>query len=284
MALPGEPVRTLRLGHTHDSDDAFMFYALTSGLLDTGNVRFEHELQDLETLNQWAVEGRLEITAISLHGYAFVADRYALLTHGASMGDNYGPIVVARDALPAGGLKGARIAVPGLRTTAFLTLRLFEPDFEALVLPFDRIMEAVLQGQAQAGLLIHEGQLTHARLGLHTVVDLGAWWYRQTSGLPLPLGVNVVRRDLGSDLITRVSGWLEQSVRYALAHRRPALEHAMVYARGMEQPLADRFVGMYVNELTVDMGDRGRRGVQLLLERARAAGLLPTLPDLHFVG
>jgi len=272
---------TLRLGHSPDSDDAFMFYALACGKLDTGGVNFEHILQDIETLNAWAMEGRLEITALSAHAYAYVCDRYILLPHGASMGEGYGPMVVARQELPPEALRGARIAVPGKLTSAYLALCLFEDEFEPVFIRFDEIMQAVADGSVDAGLLIHEGQLTHASFGLHTVVDLGAWWWN-TTGLPLPLGLNAVRRDLGSELIRRVSALLHQSIRYALEHRQEALDYALKYGRGLSSDTADRFVGMYVNERTLDMGPDGREAVKQFLQMGAQRGLVPSDVRVEF--
>ena len=272
---------TLRLGHSPDSDDAFMFYALACGKLDTGGINFEHILQDIETLNAWAMDGRLEITALSAHAYAYVCDRYILLPHGASMGEGYGPVVVARRELPPEALRGARIAIPGKLTSAYLALRLFEDEFEPVFIRFDEIMQAVAGGSVDAGLLIHEGQLTHASFGLHTVVDLGAWWWN-TTGLPLPLGLNAVRRDLGPELIRRVSVLLNQSIRYALEHRQEALEYALKYGRGLASDTADRFVGMYVNERTLDMGPDGREAVKQFLQMGAQRGLVPSDVRVEF--
>jgi 1,4-dihydroxy-6-naphthoate synthase len=268
---------TIRLAHSPDSDDAFMFYALAEGKIPTGDRRYVHELSDIETLNQRALRGELDVTAVSIHAYAYLADRYALLSHGASVGDRYGPRIVARQAPPPdprAALRGRRVAVPGLLTTAYLTLKLFQPDIEPVVTPFDRIEDAVVDGHVDAGLLIHEGQLTYADRGLHLWQDMGAWWYEET-GLPLPLGGNVVRRDLGDALIGAVSVDLKASIVYGLAHRDEALAHAMRFARGLDRAKADRFVGMYVNAFTVDYGASGRRAVHVLLERAAQAGLIP---------
>ena len=268
---------TIRLAHSPDSDDAFMFYALAEGKVQTGDRHYVHELQDIETLNRRAMKGELDVTAVSIHAFAYLADRYALLSHGASMGDGYGPRVVARSAAPAdtrAALRGRRIAVPGLLTTAYLTLKLYQPDFDAVVTPFDQIEDVVASGAVDAGLLIHEGQLTFADRGLHLWADMGAWW-REDTGLPLPLGGNVVRLDLGEPLIAAVSADLKASIVYGLAHRKQALAHAMRYARGLDQKKADEFVGMYVNDFTVDYGESGRRAVSLLLERAFTAGIVP---------
>lgn len=272
---------TLRVGHSPDSDDAFMFYALACGKLDTSGINFEHVLQDIETLNAWAMEGKLEVTALSAHAYAYVCNRYILLPHGASMGEGYGPMVVARRKLPPEALRGARIAVPGKLTSAYLVLRLYEDEFEPVFMRFDEIMQAVAGGGVDAGLLIHEGQLTHAGFGLHTVVDLGVWWW-ETTGLPLPLGLNAVRRDLGPELIRRISELLYQSIRYALEHRREALDYALKYSRGLDIDTADRFVGMYVNERTLDMGPDGREAVRRFLQMGAQRGFVPADVRVEF--
>jgi 1,4-dihydroxy-6-naphthoate synthase len=274
--------RLLRLGHSPDSDDAFMFYGLASGKVSAPGLEFEHVLRDIQTLNDWAREGRLECTAISVHAYAHVADRYALLAHGASVGDGYGPMVVAREAMEPSRLHGLRIAVPGLLTSAYLELRLAVPDFEAVVVPFDRIEDAVEAGEVDAGLLIHEGQLTHAGRGLHAVLELWTWW-RELTGLPLPLGANAIRRDLPDDVQRAASTALRASIAYSLDHRAEALAHAMQYARDLPAELADRFVGMYVNQRTLDLGDDGRAAYQELLDRGAAAGLVPAVGTLTFV-
>jgi 1,4-dihydroxy-6-naphthoate synthase len=274
--------REIRVAHSPDSDDAFMFCALATGKLDTGEFRFTHTLEDIESLNQKALRGVYEVTAVSIHAYAYVSDRYALLSSGASMGDGYGPVVVAREPLPPGAVRGRKIAVPGLMTTAFLALKLFQSDFEPVVIPFDRIIPAVLGGKADAGLLIHEGQLTYAQEGLHKVIDLGEWWHDLTR-LPLPLGGNAIRRDLGRDATTKVARLLKASIRYALENRQEALEYALRYARDLDKVQADRFVGMYVNARTLDYGDEGRRAVALLLERAHGAGIIPARVPVDFV-
>jgi len=272
----------IRVAHSPDSDDAFMFCALATGKLDTGNFRFTHTLEDIESLNQKALRGVYEVTAVSIHAYAYISRRYALLSSGASMGDRYGPIVVAREAGTPAALRGKKIAVPGLMTTAFLTLKLFQPDFQPVVIPFDQIISAVLQGRADAGLLIHEGQLTYAREGLHKVIDMGEWWHALT-GLPLPLGGNAIRRDLGEDGMKKVARLLKESIQYALDHRQEALEYALQYARDLDSAQADRFVGMYVNMRTLDYGEEGRRAVALLLDRACEAGIIPTRVLVDFV-
>ncbi|MCC6444788.1 MAG: ABC transporter substrate-binding protein [Armatimonadetes bacterium] len=274
--------RLLRLGHSPDSDDAFMFYALAAGKIDTGDLRFEHILQDIQTLNQWAREGKLEITAISAHAYAYVQGGYDLFDHGASMGDDYGPVVVAREPSSIESLRGVKIAVPGLLTSAYLALCLCLPDFEPVVMPFDAIMEAVAAGEVPAGLLIHEGQLTHSALGLSAVIDLGVWW-RQETGLPLPLGVNAVRADLPEEVKSQASRLLQESIRYALDHRREALEYALRFARDLEPAQADRFVGMYVNDLTLDLGERGRKSIELFLRKGHEAGWIPEVGPIRFI-
>jgi 1,4-dihydroxy-6-naphthoate synthase len=264
----------IAIAHSPDSDDAFMFYGLASGKVPAGDLEIEHVLADIETLNRAAFEGKYEISAVSFHAYTHLADRYALLPHGASMGDRYGPVVVAREDVPAS-LDNVRVAVPGTLTTAFLALRLYRPDVAYDVMPFDQIQEAVHEGRAQAGLLIHEGQLTYADEGLKKIVDFGEWWADRTGGLPLPLGGNVIRRDLGPALMQRLSRLLHDSIAYALAHREQALEYAMQFGRGLDRAKADRFVGMYVNELTLQYGDRGREAVRRLLEEAGEKGLAP---------
>lgn len=267
-------VRTVRVAHSPDADDAFMFYALAEGLLDTGDLRFEHELQDIQTLNERARRGELEVTAVSIHAYAYLADRYLLLPHGASMGETYGPRIVARHELSEGQLRRATIAVPGELTSAYLALRLWEPGVATVVRPFDCILEDVTAGRVEAGLIIHEGQLTYADSGLTFLLDLGAWWHSQT-GLPLPLGGNVIRRDLGSELIGRISRHLRESIRYALDHRAEALDYALRFARGLSPRQVDDFVGMYVNQRTLDYGEAGREAVRLFLARGAEAGILP---------
>ena len=276
-------MRTIHVAHSPDSDDAFMFYALAEGKIDTGELRYVHELQDIESLNQRAMRGELEVTAVSIHAYAYLSDRYALLPHGASMGDRYGPRLVARSPMSSLDTRGRRIAVPGMLTSAYLALRLFQPDFEAVVIPFDQIEDAVEAGDVDLGLLIHEGQLTYADRGLKLVADLGAWWFEQT-GLPLPLGGNVVRKDLGEPLIARISNHLHASIAYGLQHRVDALDHSMKYARGLERERADTFVGMYVNDWTLDYGKRGREAVRLFLERGVSSGVITRPVSVRFVG
>jgi 1,4-dihydroxy-6-naphthoate synthase len=274
--------RTLTLGHSPDPDDAFMFYALAKGCVETGDLRFEHVLQDIETLNQRARRGELDVTALSVHAYAYVADRYALLPCGASVGERYGPIAVARVPMSLSDLGRCRVAVPGTLTTAFLALRLAVGEFPYVVLPFDQILSAVVAGEADAGLIIHEGQLTYPQQALEKVADLGEWWFGET-GLPLPLGVNGVRKDLGPALMERIARIVRQSIDYGLAHRAEAVRYALGYARDMDEALADRFVGMYVNAYTVDLGERGRRAIAELLDRAKRANLIPSPVVCEFV-
>jgi 1,4-dihydroxy-6-naphthoate synthase len=267
--------RIIRVAHSPDSDDAFMFYALATARIDTGDFEFIHELQPIETLNRRALDGELEVTAVSIHAYAYLADRYALLPHGASMGEGYGPRLVARAPLSRAQLKGRRIAVPGTLTSAYLALKLYYPDALTEVVPFDHIIEHIADGQADVGLLIHEGQLTYQNAGLHVVEDLGHWWARETGGLPLPLGGNVIRKDLGPEIMREVSRLLHESIAYALEHRAAALAHAQSYGRGLDDAQTDEFVGMYVNQRTLDYGHDGRRAVQLFLDRGHQAGLIP---------
>lgn len=274
---------TIRVGHSPDSDDAFMFYALTAGRIDTGNRRYVHILEDIESLNRRALKGELEVSAVSIHAYAYLADKYALMSCGCSMGDRYGPIVVARKPYSVDELHEKTIAVPGTLTTAFLTLRLLlRGSFAYEHVPFDRILEAVRDGAVDAGLVIHEGQLTYQDYGLHKVVDLGEWWYEKT-GLPLPLGGNVVRRDLGESLMKTITEDVRRSIEYALSHREEALEYALRFARGLDRTDADDFVGRYVNEWTRDYGPRGREAVRRLLDEAYRAQIIPAPVDVQFV-
>ncbi len=273
---------TITLAHSPDSDDAFMFYGLATNKLDTGALHFTHLLKDIQTLNEEATRGTYDVTAISFHAYAYVADKYALLPHGASIGDNYGPIVVSREPAIPEDIANLKIAVPGKLTSAFLALRLFNADFKYEIVPFDKIIDAVLNGSCDAGLLIHEGQLFYPRKGLHKVLDLGEWWH-QRHGLPLPMGGNVIRRDLGPELIREVSNLLRESIRYSLTHREDALQYAMQFARDMDPALADRFVGMWVNELTLDYTDRGREAVRRLLEEGYEKGIIPNSVPVDFV-
>ncbi len=275
------PPRTIHLAHSPDSDDAFMFYALAEGKIETDGLRYVHELSDIESLNQRARRGELEVTAVSIHAYAYLTDRYALLPHGASMGDRYGPRLVARAPMTRSHVRGTRIAVPGPLTTAYLALKLYEPEFTPIFMPFDQIEDAVVRGDVDAGLLIHEGQLTYATRGLHLVADMGEWWFSET-GLPLPLGGNVIRKDLGSDMMAAISRHIRASIAYSLEHRGAALDHAMRFARGLDRPLADTFVGMYVNDWTLDYGERGREAVRQLLSRGVAHGIIPRPVAVEF--
>jgi 1,4-dihydroxy-6-naphthoate synthase len=275
--------RTISLAHSPDSDDAFMFYALATNKLDTGPFEFDHVLQDIQTLNEEARKGTYDVTAISFHAYAYVADKYALLPHGASIGDNYGPIVVANEEIDPSNLSDLTIAVPGTLTSAFLALSIYNPDFKYKVVPFDQIIEAVTERRCDAGLLIHEGQLFYHNLGLHKVLDLGEWWHQHTDGLPLPMGGNVIRRELGSETISEVSGLLKESIQYSLDHREDALQYAMQFARDMDPALADRFVAMWVNDLTLDYGERGREAVRRLLGEGHERGIIPHAVDVQFV-
>jgi 1,4-dihydroxy-6-naphthoate synthase len=274
--------RTLTLGHSPDPDDAFMFYGLAKGGIDTGDLRFEHLLEDIETLNRRAMREELDVTAVSIHAYAYLQDRYLLLPHGASMGDGYGPMVVAREPFPAADIPKKLIAVPGTLTTAFLGLKLAVGNFRFTVVPFDQILDVVAAGKADAGLIIHEGQLTYGNQGLVEILNLGTWWAERTDGLPLPLGGNAIRRALGAETIARVSALLKDSIVYGLEHRQPALAHAGAYARDMTDALADEFVGMYVNDLTVDYGERGRKAVHRLLTEGFEAGLIPGPVQVEF--
>jgi 1,4-dihydroxy-6-naphthoate synthase len=274
----------IRVGHSPDPDDAFMFHALANDKIDTGRYRFVHELQDIQTLNQRAFHGELELSAVSIHGYAHLTHLYALCACGASMGDNYGPMVVTKQPVDVDWLRGKTIAVPGKLTTAFLSLQLLLGDsFQPVVHPFDEILNIVEHGEADAGLIIHEGQLTYGDQGLSLVVDLGKWWYAQT-GLPLPLGGNAIRRDLGRPAMEEVTALLKQSIEYGLAHRQEALLHAKQYGRDLDDAKADKFVGMYVNDWTLDFGDRGRHAVTELLDRAYAAKLIPNKVAVDFIG
>lgn len=270
------------VAHSPDSDDAFMFYGIASGAVRGDGLQIEQVLADIETLNRAALEGRYEVTAVSFHAFAYLSDRYALLPHGASMGDGYGPIVVARQDGPTS-LDGVRVAIPGTLTTAWLALQLFRPGLPHVVMPFDQIQDAVADGRVAAGLLIHEGQLTYAEEGLRKIVDLGEWWQERTAGLPLPLGGNVIRRDLGPETICQVASILHASIAYALSHRAEAVEYAQQFGRGLDRQRTDRFVGMYVNELTLDYGDRGRAAVRRLFDEAWERRLIPNPVDVAFV-
>ncbi len=273
----------IRVGHSPDPDDAFMFHALANDKIPTGDYQFTHELQDIETLNRRALKGELELTAVSLHGYAYLTDKYALCACGCSMGDDYGPMVVTKQPGTLADLRGKRIAIPGTMTTAYLALKLALPDFEPVVYPFDEILNVTAAGEVDAGLIIHEGQLTYQNQGLHLIVDLGKWWLKET-GYPLPLGGNAIRRDLGPKVMQEVTALLKQSIQYALDHRAEALAHALQYGRDLDRSQADKFVGMYVNDWTIDFGERGRAAVALLLRRAYEAKIIPNPVQLEFIG
>ena len=271
----------IAVAHSPDSDDAFMFYGLASGKVPTNGIELDHVLADIETLNRAAFNGTYEVTAVSFHAYAHLTDKYLLLPHGSSMGDKYGPIVVARHDGPST-TRGVQVAVPGTLTTAFLALRIYDPSVAYVVMPFDEIQDAVRRGDVAAGLLIHEGQLTYQDEGLKKIVDLGEWWAERTGGLPLPLGGNVIRKDLGPAMIVQISRLLHASIAYGLEHRTEALEYAMQFGRGLDRAKADRFVGMYVNDLTLEYGDRGRTAVQRLLDEAWEKQLIPKKIDVEF--
>ncbi|MCI0651618.1 MAG: ABC transporter substrate-binding protein [Planctomycetes bacterium] len=273
----------ITLAHSPDSDDAFMHYAITERRIDCGRFEFESVLADIESLNRAAVEGRYEVTALSIHAYAHLHERYALLNHGASMGEGYGPVVVARGPLSRGELAEEVVAIPGTWTSAALALRLWQPEVRVQVMPFDRILDAVLDERVAAGVLIHEAQLTYREAGLHAVVDLGAWWHSETGGLPLPLGGNAIRRDLGEPTMRAVSAILRASIAHALAHREEALDFAERFGRGLNRAQADRFVGMYVNPRTLDYGDDGRTAVREFLRRGADANLVQEIPALEFI-
>ena len=279
---PKAEKQTITVAHSPDSDDAFMFYALATNKLDTGEIQFEHVLQDIQTLNEEATRGTYEVTAISFHAYAYVADKYFLLPHGASIGDNYGPVLVSRQPATPAEVPNLKIAVPGTLTSAFLALRLFNPNIQYEVLPFDKIIEAVQNGTCDAGLLIHEGQLFYDTMGLHKILDLGEWWHEKT-GLPLPMGGNAIRRDLDPEIIHHVSQYLRDSINYSLEHREDALQYAMQFARDMDPELTDRFIAMWVNSLTLDYGERGREAVRRLLADGYSCGIIPHSVDVQFV-
>lgn len=283
MATASTEARTISVAHSPDSDDAFMFYGLATNKLDTGSLKFEHTLKDIQSLNEDAKNGVFDVTAISFHAYAYVSDKYALLPHGASIGDKYGPIVVTREPRSAQDIGKMKIAIPGEMTSAFLALRLYNQDFEYVVVPFDEIIDEVKRGRVDAGLLIHEGQLFYKEIGLDKVLDLGEWWFEKT-GLPLPMGGNVIRRDLGEDLMKEVSKYLKQSIEFSLNNREDALAYAMQFARDMSPELADRFVAMWVNNLTLDYGERGREGVRRLLKEGYEKGIIKNEVDIEFVG
>jgi 1,4-dihydroxy-6-naphthoate synthase len=275
--------REIKVAHSPDSDDAFMFYGLATDKLDTGGLRFTHVLKDIQTLNQVAMTTReYDVTAVSFHAYAYIADHYALLPHGASIGDGYGPIVVARESFPASELKNKRVAIPGALTSAYLALRLHTPEFDYAVVPFDQIIDEVVEGRYDAGLLIHEGQLTYHEQGLSKIVDLGAWWKKET-GLPLPMGGNAIKRDLGAELQREVSRWLHRSIQFSMDNREDALNYAMQFARDMPIETADRFVAMWVNKSTLGYTDRDRQAVQLMLDEGYRKGVIPQQVKVEFV-
>jgi 1,4-dihydroxy-6-naphthoate synthase len=273
--------RTITVAHSPDSDDAFMFYGLATDKLDTGDLKFTHVLKDIQTLNEEAFRGTYDVTAVSFHAYAYISDKYILLPHGASIGDNYGPILVSARPAKDQDISKLKIAVPGTLTSAFLALKLFNPDFQYEVVPFDKIIDAVKSGDCDAGLLIHEGQLFYESVGLHKILDLGEWWHERT-GLPLPMGGNAIRRELGPEIIHQVSECLRESISYSLANREDALQYAMQFARDMDTSLADRFVAMWVNNLTLDYTERGREGVRRFLTEGFERGIIPNQPNIEF--
>jgi 1,4-dihydroxy-6-naphthoate synthase len=273
--------QTITVAHSPDSDDAFMFYGLATNKLDTGNLSFTHVLKDIQTLNEEAFRGTYDVTAISFHAYAYISDKYVLLPHGASIGDNYGPVLVSKELTKVEDIPKLKIAVPGTLTSAFLALRIFNSEFQYEVVPFDKIIAAVQSGQCDAGLLIHEGQLFYESIGLKKILDLGEWWHKKT-GLPLPMGGNVIRRSLGPEIIRQVSDCLKASIRYSLDNREDALDYAMQFARDMDPALADRFVAMWVNDLTLDYTERGREAVQLLLAEGYESGIIPNQVTVEF--
>lgn len=273
----------IRIAHSPDSDDAFMFYALAKYKIDTQGLEFEHILKDIQTLNEEAMKGTYEISAVSIHAYAYLTDKYALLDSGASMGEQYGPMVVSKESFPLSELKNKKIAIPGKLTSAFLALQIIEPDFEYVVVPFDEILDRVQDDSVDAGLIIHEGQLQYEDMGFKLILDLGKWWHEKTDGLPLPLGGNAVRKDLGPDMMKKLATLQKQSIAYGLEHRKDALDYALQYARDLPPELADRFVGMYVNERTLDYKEDGRKAVKLLLDMAYEKGLIPHQPQVEFI-
>jgi 1,4-dihydroxy-6-naphthoate synthase len=275
--------KDIHVAHSPDSDDAFMFYALATKKIDTGDLNYIHKLSDIETLNRKAMKGEYEVSAVSFHAYAYMSDTYALLSCGASMGRNYGPIVVSSKPIRAKSLANNKVvAIPGTLTTAFLALRLFEPEVKFQVVPFDEILDEVQKGNYDAGLLIHEGQLTYREMGLYKVLDLGEWWLKET-GLPLPLGGNVIRRDLGKKLMERIADHIRTSIQYGLDHREEAMDYAIQFSRGLDTQRVDRFIGMYVNDLTLDYGAQGRQAVRKLLQEAYKKKIIPEKVELEFV-
>ncbi len=275
-------IRTITVAHSPDSDDAFMFYGLATNKLETEGLKFEHTLKDIQSLNEDAKNGVFDVTAISFHAYAYVSDKYALLPHGASIGDKYGPILVSKEQYKPEDISKLKIAIPGEMTSAFLALKIYNPDFEYEVVPFDEIIDYVQKGKADAGLLIHEGQLFYKQMGLSKILDLGEWWFEKT-GLPLPMGGNAIRRDLGEDLMKQVSKHLHRSIVYSMENREDALSYALQFAREMPPELADRFVAMWVNDLTLDYGERGREGVRRLLQEGYDKGIIKNNVEVDFV-
>ena len=284
MSTTAAEVREITIAHSPDSDDAFMFYGLATNKVQVPGLRFSHTLCDIQTLNQKAMgEGVYDVTAVSFHAYPYIQEHYALMTCGGSVGEGYGPMIVATKALAVDEVKRKVVAVPGKLTTAYLGLQLFAPGIETAVVPFDQIIPSVLQGRYEAGLIIHEGQLTYDRSGLHRIVDLGKWWLQMT-GLPLPLGGNAIRRSLGRELIETVSSALRNSIQYALDHREEALAYSMQFARDLDPLMADKFVGMYVNERTLDYGEDGKEAIRRLLDMGHRAGIIPMTPKVEFAG
>ncbi len=272
----------IRLAHSPDADDAFMFYGLAKNKIDTEGIEYEHVLKDIQTLNVWAKEGRMEVTAISAHAYAYVKDLYAILTHGGSIGKNYGPMIIANNPVTLESLKGKRIAIPGKMTSAYLSLKLCFPDFQEVIVDFDQIMDEVKKGSVDAGLIIHEGQLTYQEKGFHKIVDMGEWWFKKT-GMVLPMGVNAIRRDLPEDIKKKVSKQLKQSIQYSLDNREAALDYALAFGRGLSKDVADRFVAMWVNDRTVEMGQEGQDAIRAFLGEGEKAKLIPPVGEIEFV-
>jgi len=272
----------IRLAHSPDADDAFMFYGLAKNKIDTEGIEYEHILKDIQTLNEWAREGRMEVTAISAHAYAYVKDKYAILTHGGSIGKNYGPMVVAKHPLSLDSFKGKKIAVPGRLTSAYLALKLCMPDFQEVLVNFDEIMHEVIKGRADAGLIIHEGQLTYREKGLHKIIDLGEWWFEKTK-MVLPMGVNAIRRNLPEDVKKKVSRQLKESIQYSFDHREQALDYALGFGRGLSRDVADKFIGMWVNNRTLNMGEEGQRAIREFLKQGEKKKLIPVVGKIEFV-
>ncbi len=272
----------IRLAHSPDADDAFMFYGLAKNKIDTEGIEYEHVLKDIQTLNEWAKEGRMEVTAISAHAYAYVKDKYAVLTHGGSIGKNYGPMIIANQPITLESLKGKKIAIPGKMTSAYLSLKLCFPDFQEVLVNFDEIMDEVKKGTVDAGLIIHEGQLTYKEKGFYKIVDMGEWWFKKT-GMVLPMGVNAIRRDLPEDVKKKVSKQLKQSIQYSLDNREAALDYALAFGRGLSRDIADKFVGMWVNERTIEMGEEGKNAIRQFLREGEKQHLIPPIGEIEFV-